>query len=136
MWDDGSGAASLPNWISFTPSGSTTQTISINPPDGTAIGTHSIVANFSPYNGNDITYTALTFTVGCEITSFAVSGAPESNYTYNIFSETSIISLDYVQSPACGYTFTNSLSHTIQPEAAEMILFAGTDESPSFEIHS
>ena len=34
QWDDGTGAASLPGWITFTSSGSTTQTISISPADG------------------------------------------------------------------------------------------------------
>ena len=116
QWDNGSGAAALPNWITFSTSGTTTQTVSITPPDGTIKGTHSIVAVFNPTNGADKTYTALTFTVGCEVASFAVSGAPGSNPTYDIFSQRSIISLTgltFTQSPACGYTYTSSFAHTI-----------------------
>lgn len=93
QWDDGTGAASLPGWITFTTSGTTTQTISINPTDGTMIGTHSIVATFNPTNGADKVYTALTFTVSCEVTSFAVSGEPGSNPTYDVFTQRSIINL-------------------------------------------
>jgi len=57
------------------------------------IGTHSIIATFNPTNGSDKVYTALTFTVSCEVTSFAVSGAPGSNPTYDIFAQRSIINL-------------------------------------------
>ena len=81
----------------------------------------------------------MTFTVGCEITSFAVSGAPGSNPTYDIFAQRSIISLTgvtYTQAPACGYTFTNTFSHTIPSGDAATLLFAGTNVIPSFEIYS
>ena len=139
QWNDGSGATTLPSWITFTSSGTTTQSVSINPTDGTVKGTHHLVAVFNPTNGNDYTYTALTFTVGCEVTSFSVSGAPGSNPTYNIFDQRSIISLTgvtYTQSPACGYTFSNSFGHTIPSGVASSILFAGTQVIPSFEIYS
>ena len=102
-------------------------------------GTHNLVAVFTPTNGSAKTYTALTFTVGCEITSFAVSGAPGSNPTYDIFTSRSIISLTgvtYTQSPACGYTFTNSFGHTIPSGTAASIIFAGTNVIPSFEIYT
>ena len=138
-WDDGTGAAALPSWITFTSSGSTTQTIAITPVDGTVKGTHNIIAVFNPTNGADKSYTALTFTVGCEITSFAVSGAPGSNPTYDIFTSRSIISLTgvtYTQAPACGYTFTNTFGHTIPSGTAASIIFAGTIVVPSFEIYS
>ena len=94
---------------------------------------------FNPTNGPDKTFTALTFTVGCEITSFTVSGAPASNPTYNIWTQRSIISLTgltYTQSPACGYTFTSSYAHTIPSGTASSILFAGANVIPSFEIYS
>jgi hypothetical protein len=84
-WDDGTGATTLPSWITFTSSGSTSQTVSITPADGTVKGTHNLIAVFNPTNGSDKTFTALTFTVGCEITSFAVSGEPGSNPTYDVF---------------------------------------------------
>jgi len=138
QWDNGSGATSLPSWITFSSSGTTTQTVSITPPDGTVKGTHSIIAVFNPTNGSDKTYTALTFTVGCEVSSFSVSGAPSSNPTYNIFTSRSIINLTgltYTQSPACGYTFTSSYAHTINSNDQSMI-FAGTTVVPSFEIYT
>ena len=138
-WDDGTGATTLPSWITFTSSGSTTQTVSITPTDGTVKGTHNLIAVFNPTNGSDKTFTALTFTVGCEITSFAVSGEPGSNPTYDVFTQRSIINLTgitYTQSPACGYTFTNSFAHTIPSGTAASIIFAGTNVIPSFEIYS
>ena len=92
-WDDGTGATTLPSWITFSSSGTTSQTVSINPTDGTVKGTHNLIAVFNPTNGLDKTFTALTFTVGCEITSFTVSGAPASNPTYNIWTQRSIINL-------------------------------------------
>lgn len=94
---------------------------------------------FTPTNGSAKTYTALTFTVGCEITSFTVSGTPASNPTYNIFTQRSIINLTgitYTQSPACGYTFSSSYAHTIPTGTAASIIFAGTNVVPSFEIYS
>ena len=113
--------------------------MSINPTDGTVKGTHSLIAVFNPTNGSDKTFTALTFTVGCEITSFAVSGAPGSNPTYDIFTSRSIINLTgltYTQSPACGYTFTSSYAHTIPSGTASSIIFAGATVVPSFEIYT
>ena len=138
-WDDGTGATTLPSWITFTSSTTTTQTVSINPTDGTVKGTHSLIAVFNPTNGVDKTFTALTFTVGCEITSFAVTGAPASNPTYNVFTQRSIINLTgltYTQSPACGYTFTSSYAHTIPSGTAASIIFAGATVVPSFEIYT
>ena len=138
-WDNGSGATTLPSWITFTSSGSTSQTVSINPTDGTVKGTHNLIAVFNPTNGNDKTFTALTFTVGCEITSFTVSGSPASNPTYNIWTQRSIINLTgmtYTQSPACGYTFSSSYAHGIPTGTAASIIFAGTAVIPSFEIYS
>ena len=97
------------------------------------------MATFNPTYGSDKVYNALTFTVGCEISSFAVSGAPVSNPTYDVFSTRSIIDLTgvtYTQSPACGYTYTSVYSHTIPAGTAASILFAGTTVVPSFEVYS
>ena len=74
--------------------------ISITPPDGTVKGTHSIVAVWTPKYGTNKQYTAITFTVGCEITSFTVSNTPSSAFTYSVFYPKKIISLttvSYVQ---------------------------------------
>ena len=116
-WDDGTGATTLPSWITFTSSGSTTQTVSINPPDGTVVGTHSLIAVFNPTNGSDKTFTALTFTVTCEVTSWTVPSAPTTgggfDLSYAVFETPLTIdvsTLSYVQSPACGYAFTSTYS--------------------------
>ena len=50
--------------------------ITINPADGQVIGTHSIIAVFTPKFGSAYTYTALTFAVNCEVTSFTKPSAP------------------------------------------------------------
>lgn len=50
----------------------------------------------------------------CEVTSFAVPSNP-SNVAYNLFdasTEIDLTSLVYTQTPACGYTYTNSLTWT------------------------
>ena len=102
-------------------------------------GTHSIIAVFNPLNGADKTFTALTFTVGCEISSFTVGGVPGSNPTYDVFTSRAIISLTsltYTQVPACGYTYTSVYAHTIPGGTAASIIFAGTTVVPSFEIYS
>ena len=138
-WDDGTGAAALPGWITFTSSGTFDQTIAITVADGTVKGTHSIIAVFNPLYGSDKTFTALTFTVGCEISSFTVSGEPGSNPAYDVFAARSIISLTgvtYTQVPACGYTFTSAYAHTIPAGTGASIIFVGTNLIPSFEIYS
>lgn len=115
-WDDGTGATTLPSWITFSSSGTTTQTVAITPPDGTVNGVHSLIAVFNPTNGADKTYTALTFTVTCQVASFTKPSAPTSpsfDLSYVVFETPLTIdvsSLQYVQSPACGYTFTSSYS--------------------------
>lgn len=115
-WDDGTGAAALPSWITFSSSGSTSQTVAINPPDGTVLGSHSLIAVFNPTNGADKTFTAYTFTVTCEVTSWTVPSAPTEptfDLTYAVFETPlaiDISSLAYTQSPACGYTFTSVYS--------------------------
>ena len=148
QWVFNGATASKPSWITWPVTGDTdTNTdsssrktkIQIAPVDGTQKGTHSILATWTPTNGSAVTYTALTFAVGCKITSFTVAGAPGSDPTYEIFSQRSIISLaavTYTQVPACGYTFTNSFGHTIPAGTAASIIFAGTNVIPSFEIYS
>ena len=125
QWNNGVTTAAKPSWITWPDTSETAANadstkrqinIIITPTDGTQKGTHSIIATWTPKYGSPITYTALTFTVGCEVTSFTVSGAPGSNPTYNIFEQRKIISLTgvtYTQVPACGYTFSNTFGHTI-----------------------
>lgn len=115
-YDDGvtSGGTTLPSWITYTSSTTTTQPITISPPDGTVIGTHTLFATFISTYGADPTYTAFVFTVTCQVTSFAVPSDP-SNVSYTLFTashEIDLTSLVYVQTPACGYAYTSSLTWT------------------------
>lgn len=80
------------------------------------IGTHSILATWTPTNGSAKTlYTALTFKVECKVTSFTkptapVNGAGGFDLAYTVFETPLTIdvsTLAYVQAPACGYTFTS-----------------------------
>lgn len=114
-YDDGtSGGTTLPTWITYTSSGSASQTVTIAPTDGTHAGTHTLFATYTSTHGDDPTYTAFIFTVTCEVTSFAVPSNP-SNVAYTLFTasnEIDLTSLVYVQTPACDYTYTSSLTWT------------------------
>ena len=72
---------------------------------------------YTPTEGSsNPSYTAVTITITCEITSFAISGAGTTSVSYNVFYPMTIISgsgLTYTQSPDCRYTFTNSFTYTI-----------------------
>jgi hypothetical protein len=117
--NSGSGNVAQPAWIEWPISGDTnTNTggssrktaIKLKPTDGTMKGTHSIIVTWTDLltPAHTHTYTALTFTVGCEITSFTLSGSYSTSYSYNVFTQRSIYSLagvSYDQVPACGYTF-------------------------------
>jgi len=104
-------------------------------------GTYNIIASWADGHGHTKSYTALTFTVGCEITSFQIkdSYAPPT-FTYNVFSSRKIVSLTavvYEQVPACGYTFTNNFDHQdIGAGVEASIIFAGAVVIPSFEVYS
>jgi hypothetical protein len=150
-WQFGTAAATTkPSWITWPKTSGETdknadnsqrQTqIGITPADGTVKGTHSLIVTFTPVNGSAYSYTALTFAVGCKITSWTVAGQPGSNLTYNIFSSKKILSLTgvtYTQSPACGYTFTNNFSSSTIPSGnAASIISIGTVVVPSFEIYT
>ena len=84
-WKYGTNAATTkPNWITWpvnsndiNSDNSQRQTkITINPANGQVIGTHSIIAVWTPKFGSAYTYTALTFSVNCEVTSFTKPSAP------------------------------------------------------------
>ena len=66
-YDDGTtaGGVTLPSWITYTSTSSTTQTVTLDPPDGTYVGTHTVLATFSSTHGSDPTYTAFVITVTC-----------------------------------------------------------------------
>ena len=99
-YDDGStsGGVALPSWITYTSSGSTTQPITINPPDGTYVGTHTLFATFTSTHGADPTYNAFVFSVTCQVASFALPSNP-ADVTYTLFTsslEVDLTSLVYV----------------------------------------
>jgi hypothetical protein len=117
QWDNGTGATALPSWITFTSSTTTTQTVAINPPNGTVIGTHNLIAVFNPTYGLDKTFTALTFTVTCQVTSWSNPAAPSAANGFTLTSAVfatplliNVATLGYVQIPACGYAFTSTYS--------------------------
>ena len=114
-YDDGTASGTtLPSWITYTSTGTSTQTVVIDPPDGTVIGSHTLFATFTSTHGADPFYTAFTFTVTCQVTSFALPSNP-SDVTYTLFTsslEVDLTGLVYVQSPACGYAYTSSLTWT------------------------
>jgi len=86
------------------------------------VGTHNLIVVFNPTYGSDKTYTALTFTVTCEVTSWTIPSAPTSgggfDLSYVVFETPlpiDISPLAYVQSPVCGYTFTSTYTWTNLP---------------------
>jgi len=48
-------------------------------------GTYNIIASWADGHGHTKSYTALTFTVDCTITSFVLSGSYDLTYAYNVF---------------------------------------------------
>ena len=115
-YDDGStaGGVTLPSWITYTSSGSTVQTVTFDPPDGDYIGTHTVLALFTSTHGADPQYTAFVVTVTCEVASFSLPSNP-ADVSYELFTKSAGVdlrSLVYTQSPACGYTYTSTLTWT------------------------
>ena len=85
------GGASLPNWI--TTKSSNTK-IDIAPTVGSVMASNPWVVTvvYTPTNGsNKPAYTAVTITVTCVVTSFAVSNPGTTSHTYNTFSNMKII---------------------------------------------
>ena len=90
----------------------------ISPPDGTYNGIHTLYATFTSTNGPDPTYTAITFTVTCTLTSFAMPSAPSEgpfDLSYIIHDAPMTIDLStltYTEAPTCGYTTTEAVTWT------------------------
>ena len=80
-----SSGAALPSWI--TTANSSTE-LSIAPTDGTpmASGNWVIAVVYTPTEGTtNPSYTAVTITVTCEITSWSMSAAGTTSFSYDIF---------------------------------------------------
>ena len=112
--DDGTASGtSLPSWMTFTSSGTSSQTLSLAPTDGTALGTHNIKVIFTSTYGPNPDYTALTIVISCQVTSITQPAAPTTNLSYNVYDATithDFTSATYTQVPDCGYAVTNSFS--------------------------
>ena len=120
-YDDGStaGGIALPSWITFSSTGSESQTITINPPDGSYNGVHTLFATFSATHGTGLAdYTALRFTVTCTLTSYtmpAVPAEPTFDLSYIIFDPIMTIDLStltYTENPTCNYAVTTAITWT------------------------
>ena len=96
-----------------------------------------VVVVYTPTKGaNNPSYTAVTITVTCTVTGFSVSNPGTTSHTYNTWDNLKVISgatLTYTQTPACGYTFTNSFSYTI-PSGATNAVSQGGYLTPSFNV--
>ena len=117
-----SDGSALPSWVTFTSTGNKVQTISLAPADGTAIGTHTIKVVFDPTNGSDVSYSALTVTVTCQVTSVTAPAAPTTNLQYYVFAATNykhdFASATYTQVPNCGYAKTDDWAWTLVNNSA------------------
>lgn len=85
------------------------------------------------------TYTAVTITISCEITSWTISGAGSTSIAYSVFSPQTLINgsgLTFTQVPACGYTFTSSWAYTIPSGNAQSFVSQGTIVTPSFNVYT
>ena len=115
----------MPSWITTTTSDTV---LSIAPTDGSVKASNDwvVVVVYTPTAGsNNPSYTAVTITVTCEITSWTVGGAGTTSISYDIFGDTKIINgstLTFTQSPACGYTYTSSWAYTIPSGNAQSVV--------------
>ena len=113
-FDDGTGATTLPSWITWNTG---TQTLTVNPTTPSLAGTtYTIAATYSPDASGSTasSFTVLEITVKCVVTSFTRPSNPSSGTTQYV--KGSAIEFDfnndYVQSPACGYAYSNSFTWT------------------------
>ena len=128
--------SALPSaWITTT---NTATKLSVTPTAGSLKSSNPWVIKviWTPTAGSsNPTWNAVSITVTCEITSFAISGAGTTSFTYNIFSKPLTISgttLSFTQTPNCGYTYTKGWGYTIPAGNAAAVASEGTILTPSF----
>lgn len=132
--------SALPAWITWSASTS----LVIAPTDGTALANspYTLKYVYTPVDGFLVdgsslpTYSGLTLTVTCDVTSFTTGNTP-STQAYNIFDDLKMIPLTgvtFTQDPACGYTYT--LAYTYASSPAVSFAAGGTAVVPSVEIAS
>lgn len=83
LYETAAGNVALPAWITFTPSGVPVQNVSLEP-DYTSIGEHTLIATFTTASGDDPTFTAITITVTCTVTSWTLPSNP-SDLAYTVW---------------------------------------------------
>jgi len=77
------------------------------------------------YGSTNPSYTAVTITVTCEITSWAMSGAGTTSHSYSTFQAQKTIDgsgLTFTQEPACGYTYSSAWTYTIPSGSAQSVV--------------
>jgi hypothetical protein len=101
--------SALPAWITW----SSTDLV-FAPTDPALVGTYQIAGTYTPTHGTAAEYQVVTLTVSCEVTSMTVPANPTTGLTHYIKGSPLVFdySTAWVQSPACGYTFTSSFTWT------------------------
>ena len=67
--------AALPSWITYTSSGTYIQQVQFDPTYA-ELGTHTVMATFTPLFGDPVRYAAFEITVECQVTGFMLPTAP------------------------------------------------------------
>ena len=109
-YDDNTGAgAALPAWITFDGT-----TLTVAPTLPSVAGTHTLLGTFTPTYGTATIFPVVTIVVDCAVTAFTRPANPSSGLSYNLFDAPLYFdfSQDWVQTPACGLTFTDSFTWT------------------------
>ena len=101
----------LPSWITWNAS---TQILTAAPTTPSLVGTYTLKATYSPTYGTAAQFSVLTITVRCVVTSMTRPSNPTTGLTYNVWDKP--LSFDFsqtwVQTPACGYVYTDSFTWT------------------------
>ena len=87
------GTAIPSGWVTYSASGTSSQTMTVTPTDGTAVGVHTITVIYDSINGPNPSYTAIELTVTCEVLTITPPSAPTSDLTYIIYDQTHTIDL-------------------------------------------
>jgi hypothetical protein len=137
LYEDNIGGAALPAWVSFTTSGTAAQTVTFSPTYA-EIGTHEIIAIFTPDHGSAARYTAMRLTVECTITAFTKPSNP-ADFTYNVWDPMLPIQMQGaggiyypIQAPACNYPLTLSYTYT----GTSAYVFENGSANDELDVHA
>jgi hypothetical protein len=125
----------LEDWMAFDADGTS---LELTPTSGGQNGSFTVQVTFTPDDGSAITYAATIVTVTCTVVSISSPAAPTTGLSYSIFDPSLTIPIpgDFVQTPACGYTGTESYVYTIPVGNCASAISEGTVAPPSFVVHS